>query len=63
MLHSAELRLGTMPHSMEFFGIARSQNKIISAFTVAVKVTVYQKSVIGDLACPLAVNKMLSLAL
>jgi hypothetical protein len=31
--------------------------KILSAFTEAVKVTVYQKSVFGDLACPMAVKK------
>jgi hypothetical protein len=43
-----------MPHSAEFFGKARSRNKILSAFTEAVKVTFYQK--IGDLACPMAVK-------
>jgi hypothetical protein len=43
MWHSAESRNSAMPHSTEFFGIAWSQNKIISAFTEAVKVTVYQK--------------------
>jgi hypothetical protein len=32
-----------MPLSAEFFGIAGSQNKILSAFTEAVKVTVFQK--------------------
>jgi hypothetical protein len=32
-----------MPHSAEFFGIAQSRKKILSAFTEAVKVTVYQK--------------------
>jgi hypothetical protein len=36
-----------------FFG-----NKILSAFTEAVKVTVYQKfgHTVGDLACPMAVK-------
>jgi hypothetical protein len=29
---------------MEFVDIARSQNKILSAFTEAVKVTVYKKN-------------------
>jgi hypothetical protein len=32
-----------MRHSEEFFGIAWSLKKIISAFTEAVKVTVYKK--------------------
>jgi hypothetical protein len=32
-----------MPRSVEFYGIAQSQNKFLSAFTEAVKVTVYQK--------------------
>jgi hypothetical protein len=41
--HSAESRLGAMPHSAEFFGIARSWNKILSAFTEAIKLTVYKK--------------------
>jgi hypothetical protein len=46
-----------MPHSAEFFGIARSRNKILSAFIDPVKVTVYQKiGHIGDLACPMAVK-------
>jgi hypothetical protein len=45
MGHSAEPRLGAMPHGAEFFGIARSQNKILSVLTEAVKVTVYQKIV------------------
>jgi hypothetical protein len=45
-----------MPHSAEFFSIAGSQNKILSAFTEAVKVTIFQKSVIGDLAYPMAVK-------
>jgi hypothetical protein len=44
--------------------IARSQNKILSAFTEAVKVTVYKKiSAIGDLTFLIAGNKILSLAL
>jgi hypothetical protein len=29
---------------------------MLSAFIEAVKVTVYKKSVIGDLACPMAVK-------
>jgi hypothetical protein len=41
--HNAELQLCVMRHSKEFFGIARSQTIILSAFTEAVKVTVYQK--------------------
>jgi hypothetical protein len=45
-----------MWHSSEFFGIAQSGNKILSAFTEAVKVTVYQKSGIGELACTMAVK-------
>jgi hypothetical protein len=49
MLHSVESQLGT-----EFFGMAGNRNKILSAFTEAVKVIVYKKSVIGDLACPMA---------
>jgi hypothetical protein len=32
-----------MPHVAEFFGIAGSRNKILAAFTEAVKVTVFQK--------------------
>jgi hypothetical protein len=44
-----------MPHSPEFIGIAGSRNKILSVFTEAVKVTVYQK-IIGDLAYPMAVK-------
>jgi hypothetical protein len=32
-----------MPHSAEFFGIVQSRKKILSAFTEAIKVTVYQK--------------------
>jgi hypothetical protein len=51
-----EDRLRAMPHSAEFFSIAGSQNKILSAFTEAVKVTIFQKSVIGDLAYPMAVK-------
>jgi hypothetical protein len=43
MPHSAESRLGAMPHGAEFFGIAQSRNKFLSAFTDAFKVTVYQK--------------------
>jgi hypothetical protein len=42
MGHSMELRLCTLPQSTEFLGKAWSQNKIISAFTEAVQVTVYQ---------------------
>jgi hypothetical protein len=38
-------------YSAEFFGMAQSRNKILSAFTEAVKVTVYKKSAISDLAC------------
>jgi spore germination protein YaaH len=38
--------------ALSFFCTARSRNKILSNFKEAVKVTVYQKSVIGDLACP-----------
>jgi hypothetical protein len=45
-----------MPHIAEFFRIAGSQSKILSAFTEAIKVTVFQKSVIGDLAYPMAVK-------
>jgi hypothetical protein len=46
-----------MLHSAEFFRIAGSQNKILSAFIEAVKVTVFQKkSVIGDLAYLMAVK-------
>jgi hypothetical protein len=45
-----------MPHSTQFFGIARSQNKILSAFTVAVKKQSIKKLVIGNLACPIAVK-------
>jgi hypothetical protein len=44
-----------MLHSAEFFRIAGSRNKILSAFTEAVKVTVFQK-IIGDLAYPMAVK-------
>jgi hypothetical protein len=36
--------------------IVQSRNKILSAFAEAVKVTVYQKSVTGDLACAMAVK-------
>jgi hypothetical protein len=36
-------KLSAMPHSAEFFGIANSREKISSASTEAVKVTVYQK--------------------
>jgi hypothetical protein len=43
MLHSAELRLLAMPHSGEFFRKAGSWNKILSAFTEAIKVMVFQK--------------------
>jgi hypothetical protein len=32
-----------MPHSAGFFGIAQSWEKMLSALTEAVKVTVYQK--------------------
>jgi hypothetical protein len=32
-----------MIHSVEFFGMAQSQEKILSVFTEAVKVTVYLK--------------------
>jgi hypothetical protein len=46
-----ENRLPTMLHSAEFFRIAGSRNKILSAFTEAVN-----KSVIGDLAYPVAVK-------
>jgi hypothetical protein len=46
-----------MPYSAEFFRIAGSRNKILSAFTEAVKVTVFQKSFIGDLAYPMAVKQ------
>jgi hypothetical protein len=52
-LHSAESqiklflknenRLRAMSHSAEFFRIAGSRNKILSAFTEADKVTVFQK--------------------
>jgi hypothetical protein len=51
-----ESRIGAMPYRVEFFGIARSRNKILSSFTETVKVTVYQKIGIGDLACPMAVK-------
>jgi hypothetical protein len=45
MWQSVELQHSAMPHSTEFFGIARGQNKILSKFTEAIKVlvTVYQK--------------------
>jgi hypothetical protein len=43
MLHSAESQLPAMLHSAEFFRIAGSRNKILFAFTEAVKVTVFQK--------------------
>jgi hypothetical protein len=49
-----------MQHSAEFFRIpvAGSRNKILSAFTEAVKVTVFQKigHTVGDLAYPIAVK-------
>jgi hypothetical protein len=64
MWHSAKSRLGAMPHRMEFFGIAWSRNKILSAFTEAVtgKLTVYQK--IGNRrSCLPHGSKILSLAL
>jgi hypothetical protein len=35
--------LRAMPHSAEFFRTAGNRNKILSAFTEAVKVTVFQK--------------------
>jgi hypothetical protein len=44
MWHSAESRIGAMPHSKGFFAIGRSRNKILSAFTEAVKVAVFQKN-------------------
>jgi hypothetical protein len=43
MRHSTESQLCPMLHSQEFFGIARSRKKIFSAYTEAMKVTVYQK--------------------
>jgi hypothetical protein len=43
MRHSAESQLCAMWHSTEFFGIVRSRDKILSAFTEAVKVTVSPK--------------------
>jgi hypothetical protein len=45
-----------MPQSGEFFGIARSRKNILTDFTEAVKVKVYQKSAIGDLTCLMAVK-------
>jgi hypothetical protein len=48
-----ENRLRAMPHTAEFFRIAGSRTKILSAFTEAVKV---KKSVIGDPAYPMAVK-------
>jgi hypothetical protein len=41
--HRTESQIRAMPFSAEFFGIARSRNKILSAFTEAVKVTVFQQ--------------------
>jgi hypothetical protein len=56
MPHCAELRLRARPHIAEFFCIAGSWNKILSAFTEAVKETAFKKSVISDLAYPIAVK-------
>jgi hypothetical protein len=54
MQHSVESQLPAMLHSAEFFCIAGSRKKILSAFTEAVKVTVFQK--IGHLAYPMVVK-------
>jgi hypothetical protein len=54
--HSAESELCVMLYSAEFLGIVGSQKKILSAFTEAVKVTVYQKISYSDLACLMAVK-------
>jgi hypothetical protein len=45
MPHGAEsqIKLRTMPHSAEFVWHSTESKKILSAFTVAVKVKVYQK--------------------
>jgi hypothetical protein len=43
MPHGTESELFAMRHSEEFFSIVWNRNKILSAFTEAVKVTVYQK--------------------
>jgi hypothetical protein len=47
-----------MKLSAEVFSIARSRNKnLFFAFTEAFKVTVYKKTVVGDFACPMAIQK------
>jgi hypothetical protein len=44
-----------MRHSAEFFWHSEESEKILSAFTEAIKVTIYKKSGIGDLTCLMAV--------